>query len=110
MRYFEAGGGRAKEVRDIADSARRGERAGLAAFEQMGEALADGIRSLQCVLDVDAIVFSGGISAAFDLFEPSCRRALRARAYGPPLGEVPLLVSALGEQAGQVGAGLLPSA
>ncbi|MCP4025750.1 MAG: ROK family protein, partial [Sphingomonas sp.] len=106
-RYFAAGGGQAKEVRDIADSARRGERAGIATFEQLGEALADGIRSLQCVLDVDAIVFSGGISAAFDLFEPSCRATLRARAYGPPLGEVPLLTSVLGERAGQIGAALL---
>ncbi len=106
MREFEAGGGRAKEVREIADAARRGEAAGIRAFERMGEAIADAIRSLQCILDVDAIVFSGGISPAFDLFESTCRARLVANAYGPPLGEVPLLVSELGSQAGQVGAGL----
>jgi len=106
LREFEAGGGKAVEVREIAEAARRGERAGVAAFEKLGEALADGIRSLQCVLDLDAIVFSGGICPAFDLFEPSCREVLRETCYGPPLGEIPLLVSELGSHAGQIGAGL----
>lgn len=106
-REFAARGGKADEVSEIAEAARRGDAAAIAAFDCMGEALGDGIRSLQAVLDVDAIVFSGGISHAFDLFERSCREALRERAFGPPLAEVPLLVSALGSDAGQVGAALL---
>ena len=108
-RKFEEQGGKASEVRDIADSARAGEAAGLAVFEMMGEILALGIRSLQNILDVDAIVFSGGISPAFDLIEPSCRRTLLERSFAKPLGEVPLLVSELGDRAGAIGAAHLPS-
>lgn len=103
-RKFEEYGRTASEVREIAESARAGETAGLAVFEMMGQVLAMGIRSLQCTLDVDAIVFSGGVSAAFDLIEPSCRATLRAHAFAPPLAEVPLLVSALGDRAGLIGA------
>jgi len=108
MRKFEEFGGRAEEILDIAKAARAGERAGLAVFEMMGEVLGLAICSLQSVLDVDAIIFTGGISAAFDLFEPSCRSMLRQRAFIEPLGEVPILVSALGDRAGTIGAALLP--
>jgi glucokinase len=108
-RKFEELGGRADEVLEIAESARAGEHAGLAVFEMMGDVLGQGIRTLQNVLDVDAIVFTGGISAAFDLFEPSCRKTLRECPFAKPLGEVPLLVSELGDRAGTVGAALLPS-
>jgi glucokinase len=108
MREFEELGRHAEEVRDIAESARAGERAGSAVFEMMGEVLGLGICSLQNVLDVDAIVFTGGISAAFDLFEPSCRATMRGRSFAKPLAEVPLLVSELGDRAGTVGAALLP--
>jgi glucokinase len=108
QRYSELGG-TALEVRDIADAARRGERAGLEVFEMMGGALGQGIANIQNLLDVDAIVFSGGISASFDLLEPCVRGALRARAFAPPLAAVPLLVSELGERAGVVGAAHLVS-
>lgn len=107
-RKFEELGGHAQEIRDIAESARAGEAAGVAVFEMMGEVLGLGIRSLQNVLDVDAIVFTGGISAAFDLFEPSCRETLREHSFAKPLAKVPLLVSELGDRAGTIGAALLP--
>jgi glucokinase len=67
------------------------------------------LTSVQNVLDLDAIVFSGGISASFDLIEPSLRERLRARAHAKPLGEIPLLVSPLANQAGIVGAAHLLS-
>jgi glucokinase len=102
-RYAELGGA-ANEVRDISEAARRGERAGLAAFEMMGRALGHAIAALQNALDLDAIVFSGGISASFDLIEPSAREALRERAFAPPLSTVPFIVSELGDKAGVVGA------
>ena len=50
---------------------------------------------MQNVLDLDAIVFGGGVSASFELIEPALRATLSARAHGPPLGDVPLLVSEL---------------
>lgn len=107
LRRFRELGGQADEVLPISVSARRGEPAGLRVFEQMGEALGAGLANIQNLLDLNAIVFSGGISASFDLIEPSLRRALRQYSFAPPLAEVPLLVSELGERAGVIGAAYL---
>lgn len=109
LRKFAELGGEAREIREIADCARAGDAAGLAVFEMMGEVLALGICSMQNMLDVDAFVFTGGISPAFDLVEPSCRTTLRECSFAEPLAEVPLLVSGLGDGAGTIGAALLPS-
>jgi glucokinase len=106
--FFRSAGGTATEVREVADSARRGEPAGRRAFDTMARALATALNSIQNVLDLDAIVFTGGISKSFDLVEPGLRSELRARCFARPLGEVPLLVSELGELAGVVGAAHLP--
>jgi glucokinase len=108
MRKYRELGGKAGEVSDIARSARAGVASGQAVFEMMGEALGMGIRSMQNVLDLDAIVFSGGISKSFDLIEPSCRRTLEDRSYAAVLSAVPLLVSELADRAGVVGAAYLP--
>jgi glucokinase len=109
MRKFAELGGRAREIREIADSARAGEATGLGVFQMMGEVLAQGIRSIQNLLDVDAFVFTGGISKSFDLIEPSCRKTIEAHSYAEQLARVPLLVSELGDRAGAVGAAHLPS-
>jgi glucokinase len=104
LREFARHGGQATEVLPIAVSARRGEAAGLRTFEMMGSALGRLLANVQNLLDLNAIVFSGGISASFDLIEPYVRDALRAHAFAPPLSDVPLLVSELGERAGVIGA------
>jgi glucokinase len=104
LRRFTELGGQGTEILHVAESARRGEQAGLDAFEMMALALADGLNGIQNVLDLDALVFTGGVSASFDLIEPALRQRLRQRAFAPPLGEVPLLVSELGDRAGVVGA------
>jgi glucokinase len=103
-RYKELGGGPADEILPISVAARRGEQAALRVFEEMGEALGRGLGNIQNLLDLNAIVFSGGVSQSFDLIEPYVRRALREFAFAPPLAEVPLLVSELGERAGVIGA------
>jgi glucokinase len=104
LREYARQGGHATEVLPIAVSARRGEPAGLRTFEMMGSALGRLLANIQNLLDLNAVVFSGGISASFDLFEPYVRDALRAHAFAPPLSDVPLLVSELGERAGVIGA------
>lgn len=104
LRRYTDQGGNAAEIRDIAMAARRGERAGIDTFEMMGRALGQAVASVQNLLDLDAIVFTGGVSASFDLIEPSLREALQQRAFAPPLGAVPLLVSELGAKAGVIGA------
>lgn len=107
VEYVKSRRGTATEARDVAESARRGDGTAQAAFDAAADALAVVVNSIQNVLDLDAIVFAGGVSAAFDLVERRLREKLRARCYAPPLGEVPLLVSELGENAGVVGAARL---
>ena len=104
LERYQGLGGHCADVLDIARAARDGDDRARQVFAEMGEALGWMLTSVQNVLDVDAIVFSGGISASFDLIEPSLRKKLRARAHADPLGEVPLLVSTLGDRAGIVGA------
>ena len=70
----------------------------------LGNALGKGLAVIQNVLDLNAIVFSGGVSASFDLIEPHIRASLRKHVFGSPAGDVPLLVSELGERAGVIGA------
>ncbi len=103
-KFKEAGGGDAADVKTIADSARRGEKAGLETFEMMGDALGRGLANIQNVLDLSALVFTGGISKSFDLIEPSLRAALRKHSFAEPPAEVPLVISELGATAGVVGA------
>ena len=109
LRRFSELGGQATEIREIAESARRGEDAGRQVFEGMGEALGLGITTMQNLLDLDAFVFTGGVSRSFDLIEATLRSTLREHGFAPVLAEVPLLVSNLEDRAGVVGAARLPA-
>lgn len=106
-KFAQEGGGEAIQVKEIAESARRGEKAGLATFEMMGDALGRGLANIQNTLDLSALVFTGGISLSFDLIEPSLRASLRKHSFASPPAEVPLVVSELGATAGVVGAASL---
>lgn len=107
LRKYAELGGSATEIRPIAEAARRKERAACDTFAAMGEALGIGLAGIQNTLDLDAIVFTGGISASFDLIESSLRASLTRHAFARPLAEVPLLVSELGDGAGLLGAAYL---
>lgn len=109
LRAFARFGGKARNLEQVAQAAREGKKAGLFALAEMGRALGLGLGSIQNTLDLDAIVFSGGASASLDLIEGALRKALASRAFAPPLADVRLLVSALGAEAGIVGAAMLPS-
>jgi glucokinase len=106
-KFAELGGGPAEEVREIAESARRGEMAGLETFRMMGLALGRGLANIQNVLDLNALIFTGGISRSFDLIEGEVREGLRRYSFAEPPAEVPLVVSELGASAGVVGAAYL---
>ncbi len=107
-KYTELSGRTVTEIQPIADAARQGEPAARGTMASLGRALGTAIAGFQNLLDLDAIVFTGGISGAFDLFAPELRLALRAHAFAPPLAEVPLLVSELADRAGLLGAACLP--
>lgn len=110
IRKFKAlGGGDAESVSKILASAHRGEAAGLEVFAMLGRGLGRGVAVAQNLLDLNAIVFAGEVTVAFDLFEPYLRQTLTSQAFAPPLAEVPLLVSDLGERSGIIGAAYLTS-
>lgn len=93
-------------IKQIAEA---GGAAAEAVWKQLGKALGTGLASINNVLDLDAVVFTGGVSNCFAKVEPHLRKALKARAFAPPLGEIPLEVSKLGEHAGVIGAAHLPT-
>ena len=107
LRKYAELGKVADEIRPISEAARQGQPAARATFAAMGEALGIGLAALQNTLDLDAIVFTGGISHSFDLVEPALRASLTKNVFGPPLADVPLLVSELGDRAGLLGAAYL---
>jgi glucokinase len=107
LRKYADLGGKAEEILPIAEAAHRGDKAACATFEAMGEALGIGLAGIQNTLDLDAIIFTGGISASFDLIEPALRASLVRYAFAPPLAQVPLLTSELGDRAGLLGAAYL---
>jgi glucokinase len=109
LRDYAERGGKAQEPRDVFLAARRGEVEARATVARVGRALGTGLAQAQKVLDLDALVFAGGISASFDLLEAELRAALTQHVHGPPTGTIPLLVSELGNEAGVLGAGHLPS-
>ncbi len=74
----------------------------------LGQALGSGLASLNNALDLDALVFTGGVAGVFDRLEPHIRLALRQRSYSQPQAEVAMLASKLGEHAGVIGAAWLP--
>jgi glucokinase len=102
--YQEEGGPLVEEIAPIADAARAGDKAAIRTFERMGDAIGQGLAGIQNLLDLNALVFTGGISKSFDLIEPSIRAALRRCCFAEPPAEVPLVVSELGSAAGVVGA------
>lgn len=107
LRKYAELGGQADEILPIAEAARRGEQAACETFAMMGRALGIGIAGFQNTLDLDAIVFTGGISSSFDLIRPSLTQALEKFAFAPQLASVPLLVSELGDRTGLLGAAYL---
>src|SRR5664280_442938 len=76
LRKYAELGGTADEIRPISEAARRGDGAARTTFAAMGDALGIGLAALQNTLDLDAIVFTGGISASFDLIESALRSSL----------------------------------
>lgn len=99
-RYAEAGGS-ASSAREIAQA---GGEAAEQVWRMMGEALGTALAGINNTLDLDAIIFTGGVSNSLKLIEPHIRKALQKRAFAPPLAEVPLKASRLGENAGVIGA------
>ncbi len=107
LRRYAESGGEATTIQAIAEAS--GD-ASDAVFRQLGGALGRGLAAINNVLDLDAIVFTGGVANSFERFEGYLRRTLRAYVFAPPLGDVTLGLSQLGERAGVIGAAHLAEA
>ena len=90
----------------VAELARRGDPDAVAVFEDAGRAVGRAILIVAGLLDVHDVVIGGGVSASWDLIEPSIRLAVWAE---PPVSGYPVRIerSRLGGDAAAIGAALL---
>ena len=106
-RLLELGGGRPEGItaEAVTQAAREGDPAAVECYRVIGDALGQGLADLACVLDPGAFVIGGGVSDAGELLlgpgRESFVRNLSGSAYRP---HAPVLLAALGNEAGLVGA------
>ena len=89
----------------VADAARAGDSAALAAFSRATDALAESLLLCTTLLGPEVIIIGGGLSGAADLFVPEIGRRIAAAATFQRIPE--LRLATLGADAGLIGAGLL---
>lgn len=106
-RIIELSGGDRDHIsgKAVTMAAREGDPAALECYARLGDALGQGLADLAAVLDPEVIVMTGGMTEAGDILLTPVREAfsryLTARARRP---EIPVLISAAGQDAGLVGA------
>jgi glucokinase len=86
----------------IAEAARAGDTVALAIFAEVGEHLGVGVSYLVNILDPQMIVLGGGVMEAADLLLEGTRASMAKHSLKG--GRVPVQVSALGDDAGLIGA------
>lgn len=110
-RVVQLAGGDAEKVRgeDVQAAAREGDEEALRVVDLFGRWVALGLVNLTNALDPQMFVLGGGLAASADLYLAPIQRWFTELLYAPDLRPHPLLRFAeLGEQAGAVGAALLP--
>ncbi|MBU3736372.1 MAG: ROK family protein [Methylobacterium sp.] len=104
--YREAGGD-ALSARNIADLATQGDAAAIAAYQQAGERLAQALAHILKVVDVETVVIGGGMSAAWPLMQQAFARRMEQDLIPALRGQVRVVLSQAGDQAGMIGAAQL---
>lgn len=106
-RIIELSGGNPEHIsgKAVTAAAREGDAAALECYERLGQALGLGLADLAAVLDPEVIVLTGGLTEAGDILlapvRESFARYLTARSRRP---EIPVVISASGQDAGLIGA------
>ncbi|MEM6427222.1 MAG: ROK family protein, partial [Cyanobacteria bacterium P01_D01_bin.128] len=95
------------EPGELAERAKAGNPEAIAFWRQYGRNLGAGLASLIYVLTPEAIVIGGGISAGADLFLPTAIAEMERRVLPSSRENLTILLAALGNQAGTVGAAKL---
>ena len=106
-RLLELGGGTAEGIEglEVTKAAQEGDPAAIACFDEIGHWLGQGMADLAAVLDPGCFVVSGGVAEAGELLLAPARAAFAERLTGGthrPHAEI--LLAALGNEAGMVGA------
>lgn len=94
----------AKTAEDLAAKARAGDRKARDAFARTGQLLGRAVANLISIIDPQAVVLTGGLSAAADLFLDDLRRTVLKRAQPLSAPQVDITVSTLGGDANLLGA------
>lgn len=98
------------DARDVAELATAGDADARAIFEKLGRSLGIGLASLVNTLNLPLYVLGGGLANAWSLFSPALFEELRKRSYIYRLttDQTHILTAELGNDAGLLGACLLP--
>lgn len=96
--------GLAESVEELADRARSGSQAEAELFEEFANRLGAGLATVVNLLDPEAIVLSGRVTRAADVFLPSLERHLRAEALRPLVENTPIHLSEHTTDLGALGA------
>ncbi|HEY0213361.1 MAG TPA: ROK family protein [Paenirhodobacter sp.] len=95
----DTGAAQAPTGQQVAEAARRGDPAALAAIQAHGRAMGRGFSNIFHLLAPDALVIGGGLSQAFDLLAPAVAAEIERSAM-PPYRDTPILLAGLGGAAG----------
>lgn len=103
LRYQERTSAPVRDAREVADRARGGDAEAIAVFDAAGRALALACASAATILDLPCAIVGGGVTAAWDLLEPSIVRTLDTDS---PVSGIPLRIipAVLGSDAVALGA------
>lgn len=88
----------------VAKAARQGDPVAAAAFQLAGQSLGQVLAGVVNLLNLDALIFAGGVSASFDLLQPALEAELQRRLFALPRTRLQLRTAALGDRAGILGA------
>jgi glucokinase len=102
-RYFEKTG-LILTPREIAQKARQGDKAAKETYETTGKLLGVGLASVVNIFDPEAVILMGGLSLAGDLLIKPAKEELRKRSYVYRNSQVKILISAIQDKAGVLGA------
>lgn len=91
----------------IADLARQGDPRAQAAFELAGRYLGQGIAGVANLLNLEGVLFAGGLSDCFDLLQTSLKQELAQRAFAVNQQQLYLVKACLADRAGILGAASL---
>lgn len=98
--------GRRVTPKELAEQARKGDRAALDVWEQVGTRLGEGIANLVLIFNPEAVYVLGGVARAGELLLKPARRVLAAQPFRRPFSRLKLLAPA-DRDWGALGAALL---